>query len=239
MTARPAAVAGGALACAAAANLLPGLTAWRDMRCTLLARLAGVGAAAHVALTFDDGPAATSTPAVLDSLDRLGWRATFFLLGSEVDRKPELAAEVAARGHEVALHGYHHANHLWHAPPWVAADVRRGYDRVSEAAGAAPRWFRPPYGALAASSIAAARRCGLKTVLWTTWGRDWRRDATGPTVAAEVEATFRPGATVLLHDSDVTSAPGSWRATLAALPLLSERWGAAGLAVGPLAEHGL
>jgi peptidoglycan/xylan/chitin deacetylase (PgdA/CDA1 family) len=58
-------------------------------------------------------------------------------------------------------------------------------------------------------------------------------------VAKDVSATLVPGATVLLHDSDCTSAPQSWKATLGALPVLAEHWHAAGLVVGPLSEHGL
>jgi hypothetical protein len=58
-------------------------------------------------------------------------------------------------------------------------------------------------------------------------------------VAANVARTFHPGATVLLHDSDITSTAGSWRSTVSALPRLAETWEAAGLRVGPLAEHGM
>jgi peptidoglycan/xylan/chitin deacetylase (PgdA/CDA1 family) len=79
----------------------------------------------------------------------------------------------------------------------------------------------------------------LKPVLWTTWGRDWRNDATPESIVDDVQRTLVPGATVLLHDSDCTSSPGSWKATLASLPLLAEHWDAAGLTVGPLADHGL
>jgi hypothetical protein len=85
----------------------------------------------------------------------------------------------------------------------------------------------------------AARRQHLPVVLWTSWGRDWQAEATPETVVANIAASWHAGATVLLHDSDVTSAPGSWRAALGALPLLSERWDQLGLAVGPLGEHGL
>ena len=66
---------------------------------------------------------------------------------------------------------------------------------------------------------------------------DWEPAATGPTIAAQVAATFLPGATVLLYDSDITSTPGSWRATLESLPLLAADWQARGLEVGPLHEH--
>ncbi|HXW80936.1 MAG TPA: hypothetical protein VEJ84_15645, partial [Acidimicrobiales bacterium] len=78
-----------------------------------------------------------------------------------------------------------------------------------------------------------------RPVLWTTWGRDWRHKTTPESVIEDVAATWVPGATVLLHDSDCTSSPGSWKATLAALPRLAEDWAARGLRVGTLSDHGL
>jgi peptidoglycan/xylan/chitin deacetylase (PgdA/CDA1 family) len=232
-------VAGAAVVAGTLVHLAPGLTTFRTARCRFLPTLSGVGRPAHVALTFDDGPDPASTPAFLDALDQLGWKATFFLLGEQVTRHPELAAELARRGHELGVHGFHHSNHLRRSLAWTTDDLRRATDAIAEATGAAPRWFRPPYGALAASSLVAARRTGLPTVLWTTWGRDWRPEATPATVAADLAATWHRGATVLLHDSDVTSAPGSWRAALGALPTMADRWATAGLEVGPLADHGL
>ena len=73
-----------------------------------LPRLNGDGRPDHVALTFDDGPDPASTPAFLDLLDELGVRATFFVLGSMVERAPALARELAGRGHEVGVHGWDH-----------------------------------------------------------------------------------------------------------------------------------
>jgi peptidoglycan-N-acetylglucosamine deacetylase len=228
------ALVGGALV-----HVLPGAVAWRRARCRLLPRLSGVGDPGHVALTFDDGPDPRSTPAILDALDDFGWRATFFCLGSQVTRSPGLAQELLLRGHEIGVHGHEHASHLRRPATWTVPDVIRARDTIAETVGQPSRWFRPPYGALSASAVTASRRAGLQLVLWTTWGLDWRSDSTGRSVAANVERTFHPGATVLLHDSDITSAPGSWRSTLAALPLLAERWEAAGLRVGPLADHGI
>jgi peptidoglycan/xylan/chitin deacetylase (PgdA/CDA1 family) len=232
-------VAGAAVVAGTLVHLAPGLTTFRTARCRFLPTLSGVGRPAHVALTFDDGPDPASTPAFLDALDQLGWKATFFLLGEQVTRHPELAAELARRGHELGVHGFCHSNHLRRTLAWTTDDLRRATDTIAEATGATPRWFRPPYGALAASSLVAARRTGLPTVLWTTWGRDWRPEATPATVASDLAATWHRGATVLLHDSDVTSAPGSWRAALGALPIMADQWATAGLEVGPLADHGL
>jgi peptidoglycan/xylan/chitin deacetylase (PgdA/CDA1 family) len=227
------------IAGAAFTQLVPAVTTWRTLRCRLLPGLAGVGQRQHVALTFDDGPDPASTPAFLDELDRLGWRATFFLLGSMVRRSPALAAELAARGHEIGVHGDTHFSHLRHSPVAIREDVARGRDIVARVTGTEPRWFRPPYGTLSAGSLTAAHRLGLQTVLWTTWGRDWRPEATAATVTAEVVESLVPGATILLHDSDCTSAPDSWRAALGSLPHLAEAFDQRGLVVGPLGDHGI
>jgi peptidoglycan/xylan/chitin deacetylase (PgdA/CDA1 family) len=205
----------------------------------LLPGLSGVGRADHVALTFDDGPDRESTPAILDALDELDWKATFFCLGEQVEQNPELARELLRRGHEIGAHGFSHHSHLRRPAPWATNDLRRTLSLLTDVTGETPRWFRPPYGALSASSLVAARRCDVQLVLWTTWGRDWRAGIDGTAVAADVERTFYPGATVLLHDSDVTSTPGSWKATLEALDILAEVWEEKGLAVGPLREHGV
>jgi peptidoglycan/xylan/chitin deacetylase (PgdA/CDA1 family) len=152
-------------------------------------------------------------------------------------RAPGLAADVAAAGHEVAVHGDEHRSMLWRRPRAVDADVARARDTIADATGHVPARFRPPYGTLSGGALRAARRCGLRTVLWTAWGRDWRPDATPGSVSAEVLRGRVDGGTVLLHDSDCTSAPGSWRAALGALPRLAEAFAARGLVVGPLAAH--
>lgn len=223
----------------AALHLAPGVVTWRQGRCVLLPRLAGVGALDHVALSFDDGPDQRSTPAILDVLDRLGWKATFFCLGTEARRWPALTRQLVERGHEIGVHGDRHVSHQRRPPTWTVPDLLRARDTLEELSGEKTKWFRPPYGALSASSLIASHQAGLRPVLWTTWGKDWRPGATGSEVAAEVDRTFWPGSTVLLHDSDVTSAPDSWRSTLAALPILAETWSRAGLRVGPLRDHGI
>jgi peptidoglycan/xylan/chitin deacetylase (PgdA/CDA1 family) len=223
----------------AAGHAGPALSAIGPVRRLFMPRLAGAGRPDHVALTFDDGPDRRSTPAFLEALDGLGWHATFFMLGCMVDRDPGLAGEVAAAGHEVALHGYDHVSHVRRTPGRVGDDLRRGFDVVAGATGHAPRWFRPPYGYISGGTCRAAGHLGLRTVLWTAWGRDWTATATPASVVGQVAGGLRPGGTVLLHDSDCTSAPGAWRATLGALPGLADLFAAEGLAVGPLADHDL
>ena len=237
VTARAAMAAAGAVAAGTVLHLLPGVVAWRRARCRLLPGLSGVGRPDHVALTFDDGPDPASTPLILDALATFGWRATFFCLGSQARKSPGLVREIVARGHEIGVHGDSHRSQLLRPAPAVVRDVRDSRSLLEDQTGQALHWFRPPYGGVSAASIVAARRTGLRMVLWTTWGLDWKAEATGRTIAADVRRTYVPGATVLLHDSDVTSTPGSWKATLEALPLLAGDWHGRGLEVGPLAEH--
>ena len=233
------AAAGLALAGLAVTHAGPGITALAPVRRRLFPRLAGLGQADHVALTFDDGPDPASTPAFLDLLGARGLRATFFLLGSMVVRAPELAADIADAGHEIGVHGWDHRYTILRGPRAVRDDLARATDAVAAASGTEPRFYRPPYGVLSSGALAAARAQRLTPVLWTCWGREWAAGATPGSVYATLAADLTPGATVLLHDSDCTSPAGASTAALGALPRLLEDCAERGLQVGPLGDHGL
>ncbi|MFF8726747.1 polysaccharide deacetylase family protein [Streptomyces sp. NPDC015171] len=224
---------------AALAHIGPAATWLPGVRRLLLPGLAGAGGPGHIALTFDDGPDPVSTPRFLDALDALGVRATFFVVGEHVVRHPGVVRETARRGHELGVHGWRHDRPWRPAFARDAAGVARTVRAVHDLTGHRPRWYRPPYGILTTGRWLAARRAGLRTVLWSAWGRDWTADATPASVRARVTADLRGGGTVLLHDSDRCSAPGCWHAALEALPALVRDCRAAGLSVGPLREHGL
>jgi peptidoglycan/xylan/chitin deacetylase (PgdA/CDA1 family) len=179
------------------------------------------------ALTFDDGPHARGTPAVLEVLAERGVRATFFLVGEQVLRNPALAAEIVAAGHELGLHCHRHRNLLRLAPWQVREDMARAGAAIEEATGISPALYRPPYGVLNATALRLARRAGRRTLLWTHWGRDWEARATPESIAARVTDDVDEGSILLLHDADDYSAAGSWRRTALALPrvldVLAER----------------
>ncbi|GAB3814016.1 polysaccharide deacetylase family protein [Micromonospora zhanjiangensis] len=230
---------GGALGAALLGHALPSVTALPAVRLRLFPEFSGVGDPGRVALTFDDGPDPVSTPRFLEVLAAHRVRATFFLVGSMLARAPGLGGELVAAGHEVAVHGWTHRN-LLRLGPWATyRELARTRDLVAAATGTTPRFFRPPYGILTAPALLAARRLELIPVLWTCWGRDWTRDSTPRSVFDTVRRGLAGGGTVLLHDSDCTSAPDSWRATLAALPDLLAECARRGWQVGPLREHGL
>ncbi len=217
----------------------PGITALGPVRRLVFPRLAGRGAASHVALTFDDGPDPAATPHFLDVLDSRGVQATFFLLGSMVAKAPGLAADIAAAGHELGVHGWDHRYLPLRGPGATRDDLMRARDIIASATGAAPWRFRPPYGVLSTAALAAARRLGLTPVLWTCWGREWTPGSTPESVYEVLAAGLAGGATVLLHDSDCTSRPGSARAALGALPMLLDECARRDLRVGPLARHSI
>jgi peptidoglycan/xylan/chitin deacetylase (PgdA/CDA1 family) len=221
----------------AVANAAAASTTITPARTRLLPRLAGVGRADHVALTFDDGPDPVSTPRFLDALEALGVTATFFVLGSMLERDRGLGRALVDAGHEVGVHGWLHRNALTRSPWALHDDLRRGRHLVAEVTGVEPGLYRPPYGVLTANALLSAHRLGMRPVLWTAWARDWEASATPARTLRTVTRTLRGGGTVLLHDSDCTSAPGSWRVTLALLPRLVEHCRERGLAVGPLREH--
>jgi peptidoglycan/xylan/chitin deacetylase (PgdA/CDA1 family) len=233
------ATAAGLVGAAGLVHAGPALAGVSPLGMRVTPALVGRGRTDHVAITFDDGPDPESTPAFLTELDRLGWHATFFMLGTMARRAPALVAEVAAAGHEVAVHGDEHRNMLRRFPGRAGDDIRRCRDTLSELSGREPTWFRPPFGILSYGAVRGARRLGLTSVLWTTWGRDWRKEATPETVTADVLRRYVAGGTVLLHDADCESYPGSWRSALGALALLAEAFAARDLTAGPLRDHGI
>ncbi|HVB42668.1 MAG TPA: polysaccharide deacetylase family protein [Streptosporangiaceae bacterium] len=200
--------------------------------------LSGCGHPDHVALTFDDGPDPAATPHFLETLRARNVHATFFLLGSRVAMAQALTKEIAAAGHEIGVHGWVHRYLPLRGPAATHDDLKRARDIVAETTGTVPWLFRPPYGVLSTAAIVAARRLGLKPVLWSNWGREWTPGATAQSVCATLTADLAGGATVLLHDSDCTSPAGSWQAALGALPLLLDECDRRGLRVGKLSEHG-
>ena len=175
-----------------------------------------------VGLTFDDGPHPKGTGAVLERLAEGRARATFFLVGEQVERRPGLVAEIVAAGHEVALHGHTHRCHLALLPAQAKEDLRRGAAALAEVTGRSPRLHRPPFGLYSAATLRLVRKAGLEPVLWSRHGRDWSRRATPRSIARRLGTNVRPGEVLLLHDADHYAADGSWRRTVAALPWLLE-----------------
>lgn len=187
------------------------------------------------ALTFDDGPDEDATLAVLDRLDEADARATFFVLGSQVEVVPELAREIVQRGHELGLHGYHHERHDRLDPRRAADDVRSGFAAVEEMTAVRCSWYRPPYGKMSAGSWLACGELGMKTVYWSGWGLDWE-EVPAARIADTVGASLHDGAIILLHDSARYARRATAAATAAAIPRIVDHARALGLRLTSVGE---
>lgn len=150
-----------------------------------------------IALTFDDGPS-EGTPEILEILDRHSVRATFFQCGANVERLPAVAREVRAAGHEIGNHSHTHPLLCFRSPAFMEEELRRAQDAIGRHTGAAPEWFRAPFGVRWFGLGGAQRRVGLKAVMWTTIGYDWSRKADA--VVERMTAGAANGAIFCLHD---------------------------------------
>lgn len=153
-----------------------------------------------VAMTFDDGPHPVLTPKLLDILKARRIRATFYVIGRNVARYPDIVKRMVDEGHEIG-------NHTWHHPVLSrlgTASVLRELDRTSEAVyqavGRIPVTMRPPYGALTGSQRAMILKDrDMPTILWSVDPEDWRRPG-AQVVASRIVGGARPGAIILSHD---------------------------------------
>jgi peptidoglycan/xylan/chitin deacetylase (PgdA/CDA1 family) len=168
-----------------------------------------------VALTFDDGPWPNSTAQILTILTQRQAPATFFVVGRQVQRYPELVRRELAAGMAVGSHSWSHPQPFDRLPvARIRDEIARGR-RSLEALGVRPVGFRPPGGATSPAVAATGQAVGDRTVLWSVDPADWRPGLTADQLVQRVLAGVRPGAIVLLHDGG-----GDRSATVAALPAI-------------------
>lgn len=153
-----------------------------------------------LALTFDDGPHPILTDRLLAVLASRGVSATFYLIGSQVARFPDVARRIAAAGHEIGNHSWSHPDLSLLDDAALLSEIDRTNGVIGDAVGRAPVTLRPPYGLLEARQrrLVHAER-GMPTVLWSVDPRDWRRP--GPEeITRRILTGSHPGGVVLAHD---------------------------------------
>ncbi len=151
-----------------------------------------------VALTFDDGPHAKTTAQILAVLKKKKVPATFFVLGENAKRFPQLLAQEVADGHEIGNHSYDH-NHLNHLTNGKISKEITDTEKVIVTVAPRPVLFRPPGGLYNAEVLKAAQTAGYTTVLWTIDPRDWAHPPAA-NIVNNVLVNVKPGCIILLHD---------------------------------------
>jgi peptidoglycan/xylan/chitin deacetylase (PgdA/CDA1 family) len=192
------------------------------------AQLLASGPAA-VAITFDDGPHPEGTPKMLEALAAAEATATFFVVGEQVAKRPALTRLILDQGHAIGLHGFQHRPHPLRKPQELVEDFTRGLAAIEDATGTTPRLHRPPFGIYSATSLRMTRERGLQPLLWSQWGKDWRKVTTPEQITGRATAEVKAGDVILLHDADYYSARCSHRRTAAALPEILRKLKSAGL----------
>ncbi len=168
-----------------------------------------------VALTFDDGPWPVHTEQVLRVLRRFHVPATFFMIGIQIERYPDLVRQVERQGHEIGNHTMDHPE----SPPFADMIDRRVAAEMSDANALLadqhvhPTSFRPPGGSYDDAVVEQARLQGMRTVLWSVDPEDWRASRSRKDIVRSVLKHVRAGSIVLLHDGG-----GDAEHTIAALP---------------------
>ena len=193
----------------------------------------GPSARAEIALTFDDGPHPEWTPRVLDALDTISAKGTFFVVGRSVGEHGAIVRDARRRGHEIGTHLYSHDRNVVFDDRVFAEELRRSKDELESLLGEPIRWLRFPYGERGRQQPRAIERShGLRAVHWTYSTHDGKL-VDSSDVVARFRTGLRAGAIVLLHDAlaDEKTLPQPYVAardtTLSALPgmgrALSER----------------
>ena len=173
------------------------------------------------------------TPRIIDVLEGFGVRGTFFVVGERADRARDVVSALATAGHEVANHSWSHRSLWFCGPQRTSSEIARCHDLLGELTGAAPRYFRPPWGMVNAAMFGVLRRLDERCVFWSIQPEGLRPQSADDQVASVVRRA-RAGAIVDLHDAEgVTGAPGR---LVDALPPMIAALREAGYDLVPLRE---
>ncbi len=145
-------------------------------------------------LTFDDGPVPEVTPQVLDILDEYGWKATFFCVGDNVRKYPEVYQEVLRRGHRVGNHSFNHIRGYRYSVEDYVANVQKASVYIES------RLFRPPHGRITFSQIKALKE-DYDIVMWDVITYDYDKKKKAEQILRTVRNYLRKGSIVVFHDS--------------------------------------
>jgi peptidoglycan/xylan/chitin deacetylase (PgdA/CDA1 family) len=173
--------------------LLVGITA----SSSLIAAPSAACGGGFVALTFDDGPS-LQTSAMLDALKQHGLKATFFLIGRNVETHPEIAARIVREGHQVGNHTWDHRDLTTMTEAELDRQFRATNEIIQQVTGTRPTFARPPFGNSSTAIKNAMARNGLREVIWSQDSLDWK-GATPESIVTQL-ARVPPGGTFLMHD---------------------------------------
>jgi len=176
-----------------------------------------------LALTYDDGPNDPHTYRLLEVLAKHEVRATFFMIGSFVRQRPDIAREVAKAGHIVGHHTFSHPNLIFLSNAATRQQLSDGRDAITEAIGEHSNLFRPPFGGRRPGTLQIIRSMGFEPIMWNITGYDWR-ERPADYIVQKVSRQIRGGDVILLHDGSHAQFGADRSQTVIATNRLLERY---------------
>ena len=186
-----------------------------------------------VALTFDDGPS-PDTLKILEILRLADTKATFFVVGKEAEKYPEIVKKIVEDGHEIGNHSYSHPIYLFCTPEKTCRELEKTQEIIKTAVGFAPKLARPPCGVRTLAYFKTAENLGLTTIQWSDAGFDWKK-ISAEKICENILKTVQSDSIILLHDSD-SRYKLNRDATANALPLILDGLKKKNLRVASLLE---
>ena len=156
-----------------------------------------------VYLTFDDGPIPEVTPRVLEILDRYHVKATFFMVGENIDKHPDVFRRVVEAGHSVGNHTYNHLKGIRYSQTEYLANVQKCQEAITQSFNQSSNrpLFRPPYGKAWLWQRRALHRMGYRLIYWDVLTRDYDKSVTPDEMLAKIKRMTSPGSIINFHDS--------------------------------------
>ena len=174
-----------------------------------------------VAFTFDDGPSEKYTPQLLDILARKEVRATFFLIGKNVEKYPEIVKRIHSDGHEIGNHSFNHSLLPLYSKSYIKRELESTSALIEETVGSLPSYFRPPMGLFTPSVLDAVGENGMTAVVGEVYPRDPYKPGIDK-IVNRVMNSVKPGSIIILHDSG-TFGKVDRSQTIAAVSILIDR----------------
>jgi len=168
----------------------------------------------NVALTFDDGPNPEYTPQILDILDDYKVKATFFLIGREIEKYPALTRRILEKNHSIGNHSYYHKKHLQLDSRKIIKEIEETSKIIKRFNGHSQFFFRPPYGKVSLFLLFMTIRLNLSIVLWSVDSMDWKKESKHLILHKINSSNIRCGDIILFHDDNIF--------TVEALPIIIE-----------------
>ncbi len=180
----------------------------------------------EVAITFDDGPDVSETPAIVKILDSAGVKASFFVVGKTLDSSPQVVRDLVADGQMVGNHSYHHDEWRWLDPSYP--ELERTQQAFARELGTCPVWFRPPFGQRTPLMARVVKDHSMRMAMWDVSVSEKGSDDPNE-IAQKVLASVKGGSIIDLHAGLDGSTAAHRAAVVAALPMILDGLHNAGL----------